>query len=93
MNDRRIRAILYWGNGLLIVLVIFWMGLLTTTVLSTAKTVAAVNERQIEAVKVQNEIQLCAQHDIVQAVKQIGIRLGLPVEDIIPPDVEGMDCP
>lgn len=52
-----------------------------------------VDQRQLVAIQRQNDIQLCAQHDITVAVRQIGRSLGLPTEDIIVPDIEGLDCP
>jgi len=47
---------------------------------------------QTNIVQHQNDTQLCAQHDITVAVKKIGLKLGLPVDDIVPPDVRGIDC-
>lgn len=59
-----------------------------------------VNARQLDQIKRQNEAtqqqnitQLCAQHDITIAVRKIGLKLGLPVADIVPPTTEGLDCP
>lgn len=56
-------------------------------------TLSNINQRQLDSVKQQNDAQLCAQADIVGAVKQIGRSLGLPTQDIIPPDTTGLDCP
>jgi hypothetical protein len=47
---------------------------------------------QITAAKRQNNIQICAQHDLTIALRKIGLRLGLPVEDIRPPTTKGIDC-
>lgn len=62
-------------------------------VLLTLRQISEINQRQIQAVQQQNNTQLCAQHDIVIAVRQIGVKLGLPVDDIRIPDVEGLNCP
>ena len=56
-------------------------------------TLSNINQRQLDSVKQQNDAQLCAQADIVGAVKQIGHSLGLPTGDIVPPDTTGIDCP
>lgn len=55
--------------------------------------ISDVQQQQLDSVKQQNDAQLCAQADIVGAVKQIGRSLGLPTQDIIPPDTTGIDCP
>jgi hypothetical protein len=62
-------------------------------VLVMAALLYNINQRQIAGVSQQNDAQLCAQHDITVAVRKIGLKLGLPVEDIVPPDVEGLNCP
>jgi len=51
------------------------------------------NEQQLAAIQRQNEVQLCAQHDITIAVRHIGEALGLPVSNILVPDVSALDCP
>jgi hypothetical protein len=80
-------------NWTMIVLVVLWMAVITQQVILSTSRITDINSRQIEAVKTQNDAQLCAQHDIVVAVKKIGTKLGLPVSDIVPPNTDGMDCP
>lgn len=55
--------------------------------------ISDVQQQQLDSVKQQNDAQLCAQADIVGAVKQIGRSLGLPTDSIVPPDTTGLDCP
>lgn len=69
------------------------LGALLALMLVATIRISDINQRQIAAVAQQNDAQLCAQHDIVIAVKQIGHKLGLPVTDIYVPDVAGLDCP
>jgi hypothetical protein len=87
-------------NWTMIVFVVLWLAVITQQVIlstsrnaDTAKQIGEINQRQIETVREQNNAQLCAQHDIVIAVRKIGTKLGLPVEDIVPPNVDGIDCP
>lgn len=68
-------------------------GLTSFMVIKTNQTVSEINENQIHYVQAQNDAQLCAQHDIVLAVKSIGHKLGLPVNDIPVPSIEGLACP
>jgi len=76
-----------------IVLNIIVLGALLGLMLISTIRISDINRRQIEAVKQQNDAQLCAQHDITVAVRKIGLKLGLPVEDIVPPDVSAIQCP
>jgi hypothetical protein len=92
MKDLTIRRALSWINVIVILFLVLWMSLITASVLSTQAAVAEFNENQIVYVQQQNEAQLCAQADIVEAVRLIGLRLGLPVDDIVVPDVEGLSC-
>ncbi len=104
MNDRRISRALYWANGVILILVVVWMGWITASTIDTQRAVARFNENQITYVQAQNDNQICTQYDLtvavrylVVSVRKIGTSLGLPVEDIRPedirlPDVEGIDC-
>lgn len=69
------------------------LGVLLVLMLYAAIRISDINQRQLDAVKVQNVSQICAQHDIVVAVRSIGRKLGLPVEDIVVPDTTGLECP
>jgi hypothetical protein len=80
-------------NWVMIALVLLWMAIVTQQVILAATHISDINTRQIESVKAQNNTQLCAQHDIVIAVRKIGLKLGLPVVDIVPPNVDGIECP
>jgi hypothetical protein len=71
---------------------IITMALTSVLTIKTNAKVDEVNRQQVAVVKLQNDAQLCAQHDIVLAVRQIGRKLGLPVSDIIAPDVTGLEC-
>lgn len=75
-----------------IVVNIVVLGALVALLFSATRDIATITEQQVVIVQQQNEAQLCAQHEIVVAVRKIGVKLGLPVEDIVPPDVEGLDC-
>ena len=89
VRDRRVQGNLF---TIQIILNIVVLGLLVGMMIVVMVRVSDFNARQIETVRVQNELQLCAQHDIVTAVKGIGRKLGLPTDDIIPPNVEGLHC-
>jgi hypothetical protein len=60
--------------------------------IQTNRTVAEINQRQIEVVQQQNDVQICAQFKITLAVRSIGRKLGLDVGDITLPDIEGINC-
>jgi len=75
-----------------IVVVVVALIALTASVLQYQRQSAELNRRQIMAIQQQNDLQICAQHDMLQAIKKIGLKLGLPVQDIHPPDTEGLDC-
>ena len=72
---------------------ILFIMLLSMMMLVAIIRISDVQQQQLDSVKQQNDAQLCAQADIVGAVKQIGRSLGLPTQDIIPPDTTGIDCP
>jgi hypothetical protein len=72
---------------------IFTMALTSYLTVRTNAAVSELNRRQVELVQIQNNAQLCNQRDMLSAVKKIGERLGLPVDDIPLPDTEGLDCP
>lgn len=92
MRDLPLRRILYVANTILIVAVIVTLGVLTASVIEAGRQVQEFNERQVTIVQEQNDLQLCTQHDLTIAVKKIGRKLGLPVDDITPPNVEAIDC-
>lgn len=79
-------------NIAMIVLVVVWMAVVTSQVVVSTGRIADINQRQISTVQEQNDLQLCAQNDMVTAIRKIGLKLGLPVEDIVPPDVTGLTC-
>lgn len=92
MSDSKLRSALYVANTVLIIAVIVTLGVLTASVVNAGRQVAEFNERQVLIVQEQNDLQLCTQHDITTAVRKIGRKLGLPVDDITPPNVEAIDC-
>jgi hypothetical protein len=92
VKDSRVRAILSWVNVVVIVGVILWMSAITASTLQTQATVAEFNENQIIYVQQQNDRQLCAQHDILVALRTFMRTLGLPTDNIRVPDTEGIDC-
>lgn len=51
-----------------------------------------IQARQIHYVQDQNTLQLCAQREILVAVRGIGRKLGLPVADITTPEVDPTTC-
>ena len=69
------------------------LGALLGLMLVSTIRISDLNQRQLDAVKVQNTAQICAQADIVSAVRQIARSLGLPTQNIVPPDTEGLACP
>lgn len=87
-SDRLVRALALGMICLVIVGVMIMVGL----VIKQGQQIADLNRRTGVYVISQNNAQLCAQHDIVIAVKQIGVKLGLPVDDIVVPDVTGLPC-
>ncbi len=92
MSEGHARRVLYWANTLLIVAVIVTLGVLTSSVIRAGRAVQEFNERQVGVVQQQNDLQLCTQHDLTIAVRKIGRKLGLPVDDIAVPGVETIDC-
>jgi hypothetical protein len=72
--------------------VVVLCGLLALNIYLFVK-IADLNRQQIIAVQVQNNAQLCVQHDIVVAIKS-GFRkgLGVPTNTIEVPDIGGLDC-
>ncbi len=89
MNTRRT---LYAANTALIALVLGTLVYLTVTVVDASNSVKQFNEQQVRYVQDQNDLQLCTQHDITIAVRKIGRKLGLPVEDITVPQVQEEHC-
>lgn len=79
-------------NLILVVLVVLVLGGVIAMNVYAAKAISDINRRQIAQVSHQNDLQLCAQHDMVFAIRKIGLKLGLPVSDIVPPDIRGLDC-
>ena len=59
----------------------------------TQQRQADFNQPQLDAIRHQNEVQICAQHDITESLVKIGRSLGLPVQDIELPDTQGLACP
>lgn len=85
-----------WLGALSVIQVVVNMAVLTfviVAVLNATQRIGEVQQAQIELVATQNQAQLCAQHDMTIAIRQIGKKLGLPVEDIYVPSVKGFDCP
>src|SRR4051794_37868240 len=76
-----------------VVLNIIVLGLIIAFMILGAKRISDINQNQLDAVTTQNAQQLCNQHDMVQAVRLIGEKLNLPVEDIVPPPIGDIDCP
>lgn len=74
------------------VVIILWLGFLTSRVFLATEQIRKFAEQQLTQVQVQNEQQLCVQHDIILAVRQIGTKLGLDVSDIRFPSVRGLPC-
>ncbi len=56
------------------------------------QTLADVQMRQVQQAQVVQADALCNQREMLVAIRKIGLKLGLPVEDIRLPDVEGLDC-
>lgn len=92
MEPGRLRRALYLANTVLIVVVIFTLGALTASVLDASRQVQEFNEQQVRIVQDQNSLQICTQHDLTIAVRKIGRKLGLPVDDITVPRVEASHC-
>lgn len=87
------RRVLDWLFMLQVVLVVGVLLVLTTYTVQTANQVQVISQRQIDYVAQQNNLQLCAQHDIIVATRQIARSLGLPTRGIVVPDVTGLPCP
>lgn len=71
--------------------IVFLLGQLAFTV-QTFHQLVDFQQQQIVYIQKQNDLQLCAQHDIIVATRKIGQKLGLPVRDIMVPSVEGLNC-
>ncbi len=87
-----VRRALYVANTALIALVLGTLVYLTVTVVDASNSVKTFNEQQVRYVQDQNDLQLCTQHDLTIAVRKIGRKLGLPVDDITVPNVEDVPC-
>lgn len=87
------RRIIDWLFLLQVVLVVGVLLILTAYTVQTANQVQVISQRQIDIVQQQNNAQLCAQHDIIIATRQIARSLGLPTSGIVVPNVEGLSCP
>jgi hypothetical protein len=72
---------------------ILCLGALIFFMVFTSLRLNDVNQQQLDLLEQQNTAQICSQADIVGAVKQIGRSLGLPTDDIVVPDTEGLNCP
>lgn len=72
--------------------VVILFAVLTTFLVRQQQQIADLTRRQIIFIQEQNNVQLCAQYEITVAVRKIGLRLGLPVDDIQPPKLGGIDC-
>lgn len=92
MNDRRVRSLLYWANAAVLVMVVLWMGWITARTIEADVRSKEFARIQLEFVTEQNEDQLCGLRTTLIAVRKIGLRLGLPVQDIELPNVEGFAC-
>jgi len=88
--SRRVLDILFLAQLLLVATVLLIMVVYS---IQTAVEVQHISERQTEYVRVQNNAQLCNQHDMLIALVNIADKLGLPTDDIVVPDVEGLHCP
>ena len=71
-----------------IVVLALVIGLLFTA----TRNISELSEQQGKAIQAQNYAQLCAQYDLTIAVRRIGLKLGLPVDNIQPPSLEGVNC-
>lgn len=94
MNEGRLR----WMFGVLVIAVIVWLSFVTVLTFTTAKEFGDFQIRQVEIVQAQNVAQLCAQHDIIEAIQQMAEgfedTFGTPpLAHIEVPDVSGLDCP
>lgn len=87
-RSRLIGAVFVLQVTVNIVVMAFLIGLLFTA----SQHLSDISQRQIASVKAQNNAQLCNQHAMLLAIKQIGTKLGLPTQDIKPPDIQGLNC-
>lgn len=69
------------------------LGIIVAMLVVGAQRLSDIQTQQITIVQQQNDAQICTQHDIIISVRQIARSLGLPTEDIVVPDVEGLNCP
>jgi hypothetical protein len=92
VNERALGRVFYWLNGAMIIALLLWMGWFTARTIAEQQRDAAFREAQIDYIQQQNNAQLCAQHDIILAVRKTNRSLGLPVDQIRPPDIEGIEC-
>lgn len=88
----RLRRWLYLSNSVLIVVVLGTLIYLTASVLEASNDVQHFTEQQVQIIQAQNDLQLCTQHDITIAIRKIGRKLGLPVDDITVPIVREIPC-
>lgn len=92
MKTSQLRQFLYLANTVMICVVLLALTYLTFSVVEASRHVKEFNEQQVNIVQQQNDLQLCTQHDLTIAVRKIGRKLGLPVDDISIPNVEEIPC-
>lgn len=92
MKTSQLRQFLYLANTVMICVVLLALTYLTFSVVEASRHVKEFNEQQVNIVQQQNDLQLCTQHDLTIAVRKIGRKLGLPVDDISIPSVEEIPC-
>ena len=88
--SRRVLDALFLGQ---LVLVIVAVVVVVTYAIDTAREVQQISERQALILQQQNNFQICNQHVMLDSLKDIARKLGLPTEDIMVPSVKGLNCP
>jgi hypothetical protein len=88
--SRRLLDVLFTGQLILVVIAVV---LVVGYTIRTGQEVRQISERQTLILQQQNNFQICNQHDMLLALNDISRKLGLPPNDFVIPDIEGLNCP
>lgn len=88
--SRRVLDVLFVGQLLLVTIAVV---LVVGFTIKTGLEIQQISERQTLILQQQNNFQLCNQRDMLLALNDISRKLGLPPNDFVIPDTEGLNCP
>jgi uncharacterized membrane protein len=75
-----------------IVLNIIVLALIVGLLYTNSVKIQELTQKQLESVAEQSKARSCSQYQTIHVLKQIGRDLGIPVNDVVLPDITGFDC-